>query len=80
MVVMRTKVKQYNSAYEIVVCVCADGVSVCKTALSKRAAGITAYLEGYDVGQLMEKIKRQLGKVRGGHLNGSKGESGTCKV
>lgn len=78
MVITRTKVKQYNSTRKIVVCV--DGVPVCITTSSKRAADIAAYLEGYDVEIADGKIKRQLDKVRGGHLNGSKGESGACKV
>lgn len=46
----------------------------------KTEADIVAYLEGYDVEIADGKIKRQLDKVRGGHLNGSKGESGACKV
>lgn len=78
MIITQTKVKQYNSTRKIVVCV--DGVPVCITTSSKRAADITAYLEGYDVEIADGKIKRQLDKVRGGHLNGGKGESGTCKV
>ena len=50
---------------------CVDGVPVCITTSSKRAADIAAYLEGYDVEIADGKIKRQLDKVRGGHLNGS---------
>lgn len=78
MVITQTRVKQYNSTYKTVVCV--GGVPVCITKSSKRAADIAAYLEGYDVEIADGKIKRQLDKVRGGHLNGSKSESRTCKV
>ena len=47
---------------------CVDGVPVCITTSSKRAADVAAYLEGYDVEIADEKIKRQLDKVKSKYI------------
>lgn len=47
---------------------CVDGVPVCITTSSKRAADIAAYLEGYGVEIADGKLKRQLDKVKSKYI------------